>query len=131
MRTIARSESHIIQKMNAPFILHRNGMDIKLVNYVESNNVHMIQLGLENINSDNYRIYLKGQYLTLIISEMKEISKPLYIKNVDLDFYYHQGYEVMKSVDIWLPGNNFYLIKHYAVPEEQILKIFLGKSHFN
>ena len=131
MRTLVKRNNDILNKINSPFIINRNDMEIKLVDFQKINRTHLLQLELLNLKKDNYRIFLKGHYLSLIITETKIIPRPVHVHNIDWNLDYNHGYDVMKSVDIWLPGDNFYLIKHYAIPEDQVLKIFLGQMHMN
>lgn len=131
MRTLVKRNNDILNKINSPFIINRNDLEIKLVDFQKIRRTHLLQLELNNLKEDNYRLFLKGHYLTMIITEIRSISKPVYVHNMDWRLINNNEYEVMKSVDIWLPGNNFYLIKHYAIPEDQTLKIFLGQMHVN
>ncbi len=131
MKALVKETSDILNEINSPFIINRNDLKIKLIKFQKINRYYLLQLNLTNLTSDNYRIFLKGHYLTLIISEPKEVTKPVHIHNMNWNLYSHQGYELMKSIDIWLPGDNFFLIKHYVVSEDQVLKVYLGKIHTN
>jgi hypothetical protein len=119
------------QVSNIPFLLKKNETKIRVIDFKKVHNNYLLQLAIPNVSEDNYRLFIKGFYLTLIISEQKEVNRPVHIHNMTWDFYKNSNYELMRNIDIWLPGDNFYLIKHYSVPEDQLLNIFLGKMHFN
>jgi hypothetical protein len=131
MKALVNPVSRIENNLNTPFIVKKNDMAVRLIGFQKMNQYHILQLGMVSLERDNYRIFLNGHYLTLIVSEHKEISRPVQIHNNQWGLLYHQDYEVMKNVDIWLPGDNFYLIKHYLMPGNEILKIFLGEMHMN
>jgi hypothetical protein len=131
MKTMAKGSTDILNRINSPFIINKSNVEIKLMDFHKVNRYYVLLLNVMNLSDDNYRIFLKGHYLSLIISEPKEVSKPVHIHNMDWNLYNNQSYEILKSVDVWLPGDNFYLIKHYLLSEDQVLKVFLGKMHFN
>jgi hypothetical protein len=131
MKTLEKRNNDILNKINSPFIIKRNEIDIKLIDFQKMNRTHLLQLEIKNLQKDNYRVFLKEHYLTLIITETKAIPKPIHVHNIDWNLVYNHDYDVMKNVDIWLPGDNFYLIKHYSIPEDRVLKIFLGQMHMN
>ena len=114
-----------------PFLMKKKDTSIKVIDFQKIHKNYLLQLEMPNISDDNYRIFIKGYYLTLILSEQKEINRPVHIHNMKWDIYRQSNYELMRNIDIWLPGDNFYLIKHYTIPEKQLLKILLGKMHFN
>lgn len=111
-----------------PFIIKKNDFDIKMVDYHHNDQYSEISLGYLNLTDDNYRLFVNGQYLTLIVSEVKEAKRPMHLHNIGWNIYRNHNYEVMKSIDLWLPGDNFYLVRHYLVPKDQILKIVLGRT---
>lgn len=131
MKALEKLNHEIANKLNTPFVIKRNDNKVKINDFQQDKDHYILELGALNLKSDNYRIFLKGHYLTLIVSEIREISKPLHVHNMTWHLYKQQAYEVMKSIDIWLPGNNFYLVRHFVLPEDQTLKIILGTSLMN
>ncbi len=111
-----------------PFIIKKNDFDINMVDYNSDKHYLEISLSYLNLSNDNYRLFLNGHYLTLIVSEVKEAKRPLHLHNMDWNIYRQHNYEVMRSLDVWLPGDNFYLVRHFLVPGNKILKIVLGKG---
>lgn len=131
MKTIAEGTTHILEKNKTPFLLNRSDLDVSLVDFQKLNKIFMITFNTMKLDDDSYRVFLKGHYLTLIISEPKVISKPTHIHNLNWHSFSHSNYEVFKSVDVWLPGNDFYLIRHYLLPGNQVLRVLLGEMHHN
>ena len=114
-----------------PYVDEDDNLKIELVNFKKSENHYVLQLGVVQLKSDNYRLFLKGSCLTLILSEPHEYSKPVHIHNMNWDVYNRQAYEVLKHTDIWLPDDGYYIIKHFAYPENQLLEVILGNMHSN
>jgi hypothetical protein len=131
MKAIVKSVLEKAQNMSTPFLIKKNDADIKIIDFQKIHNRHVLQLDVLNLTKDNYRVFIKGNYLTVIVSEPKEINRPVRIHNMNWSINSQANYEVMKNIDIWLPGNNFYLIQHYIVPESQVLTIILGRMHMN
>lgn len=131
MRALENLTRPVVDKGYSPLILNNNDIDIKLIKFQRKDRYHLLQLGITDIKEENYRIFLKSHYLTLIISTSREISKPIHVGNINWNLLEQQEYEVMKSVDIWLPGENYYMVKHYLIQEEQILNIFLSRMSYN
>jgi hypothetical protein len=131
MKAIVKPVSEKIQNLSTPFLIKNNNVDIKIIDFQKIHKYHVLELDILNLTEDNYRVFIKGNYLTVIVSEPKEIKRPVRVHNMNWNINSQANYEVMKNVDIWLPGNNFYLIKHYTVPESQLLTIILGRMHMN
>lgn len=131
MKALLKTTGKVDQTLSTPFLIKKNDTDIKIIDFQKMHKNYLLQLGVSNISKDNYRIFIKGFYLTLILSEPKEINRPIRVHNMNWSIYSQRSYELMRNIDIWLPGDNFYLIKHYSVPEEELLKIILCKVHKN
>jgi hypothetical protein len=131
MNAIPKTTGYIAPKMKVPFIIKRNDLEIEMIDFQAFQQHYLLKLSALKLTDDNYRIFVNGHNLSLIFSEIKEIKRPIYTRNMTWNLNKQQNYEVMKSVDVWLPGNNFYLIKHYLVPEYQMLHVILGKTNIN
>lgn len=117
------------KKVFTPSIINNhNEAEIKLLDFQKKNQLYLLQLELKSIRIDNYRIFLKDRYLTLVVSEIRELEKPVYLHNMSWQEVDSEGYEVMKNIELWLPGDNFYLVKHFFVPASNLLNIYLGRS---
>jgi hypothetical protein len=131
MKALIKSRGYIAPDGNVPFIIKKNDVNAEMIDFKRVNQYYNIAIGNIILSNDSYRIFLNGHYLTLIISESKEAKRPLHLHNIEWNFYRQYKYEVMKNIDIWLPGDNFYLVKHYLVAESNVLNIVLGKTIIN
>lgn len=129
MKTLANNIDIFPHKINVPYILTPNNLDIKIIGHEKINNRYLITVQTIPIEDDGYRVFLNGRYLSIIISQVHEISRPLYTRNINLNSFDKRNYEVFRSVEIMLPGNNFYLVRHYLLPGNQIMKILLGELY--
>lgn len=119
------------ENLFTPYIIDKDGVESKLIEFKELENSFLLQIELTNIKHDNYRLFQNGQYLNLIISEEIEIERPVYLHNVNWGQYAQLKYDVMKRIIILLPGDNFYLVKHNIIPQEKILNIYLSRMQYN
>ncbi len=116
------------QFLSEPYI-RRNTADVKAdrVNFVKKDGVYTLQVDMHLLKKDNYRIFLKGNTLSLILFEEKQLSRPVHLHHFNMHSFDSLDYEIMKTVEFCLPGGHFYLIKHYFVPQQNRLNILLGK----
>ena len=128
MKALLKTKGEIDQTIKTPFLIKKNDNNIKIIDFQRIHNNYLLQLCISNISKDNYRIFINGFYLTLILSEAKEIIRPVRVHNMNWSIYNRKSYELLKNIDIWLPGDNFFLIRHYTVPEKELLKIILCKA---
>ncbi len=112
-----------------PYVKNNDNLKVELINFKKSEKHYILQVGIINLESDNYRLFLKGSCLSVILSEPREFSRPVHMHNINWKVYSRQSYEVLKHVDIWLPGDNFYLIRHFAYPSDQLLEVILGRFY--
>jgi hypothetical protein len=131
MKVLDKLTNNVENKLYKPYMINNSDLEIKLVNFQKNKNKFLLQVELDIMGNDNYRLLIKGNYLTLIVTEKKEISRPIYIHNINWRLFDNSEYEVMKSVDFLLPGNNFYLVRHFFVPADKILNIYLARIHYN
>lgn len=109
-----------------PIVDAKGNLNVELINFRKLENHYALELEIRNIGTDNYRLFIKGACLSIILSEPRVYSKPLHVHNVNWRIYSQQSYDVLKHADIWLPGDNFYLIRHYAYPDDQLLEVIMG-----
>ncbi len=131
MRTIMNSTADMPKIIEYPFLDKKDDLKIELVNFQKSTKHFILQLSVINLESDNYRLFLKGSCLTLVVSEPHEYSRPIHIHDINWKIYNHQSYEVLKHSEIILPGDNFYIVRHFAYPESQLLEVILGNTYGN
>jgi hypothetical protein len=120
-----------INQDQTPFIMGKKEAEITLIKAEKKNNHLFLQLAGDCLKNDNYRLFLKGKYLTVVLIEEKNLARPIYVHNLNWEQYDYSGYELVKTVDIFLPGDNFYLIRHSYLSANQILNVILGQEHYN
>jgi hypothetical protein len=129
MKTIIKPTGNNSGRINFPVVEKNIDHEIKIISFRSNhNNRSILKLGVNDLNDDNYRVYLNGQRLSLIISEPVEYSRPVHLHNINWKFYNRQTYEVLRNVIIWLPDINMCLVRHYMIPHSQVLKIILEKA---
>jgi len=129
MKTTLKSADINMQRFSYPIVEKNSASEIKIISFRRNhNNKSILKLGVTNINDNNYRVYLNGQRLSLIISEHAEYSKPIYMRNIDHRFYNRENYEVLRNVIIWLPEVNMDLVKYYLMPHSQVLIVIMEKT---
>jgi hypothetical protein len=128
MKTTLKSTGASIHKFNYPVIEKNIYHEIKIISFrMNKHNRSILKLEVMPLKDDNYRIFLNGQRLSLIISESMEYQRPLHLHNIDWKVYNRQTYEVLRNVIIWLPEVNMYLVKYYIIPNSHIIKVILAK----
>ncbi len=129
MKTTLKSTGIGVRKFNYPVIEKNIDQGIKIISFRSYKNKRSIlKLEVMPVRNDNYRIFLNGQRLSLIISDSIEYQRPLHLHNIDWKVYNRQTYEVLRNVIIWLPEVNMYLVKYYIIPNSQIIKVILTKA---
>ena len=126
MRTRIKSTAKTYNNAMLPYINGENKEQIRLINFKQYPEYYMLKLNVKNIDVKNYRLFIKGRCLTVVVSEIHQYSKPTYVHNFSWTNFNREFYEVFKSVDIWLPGENFYLIRHFVYPYDELLELMLG-----
>jgi len=101
--------------------------EVKIVDYeaMGKKGLFMITLYSQLFFEDSFKIMVHNNRLSIIISEMIEGSSPA-LQRFDWQGYSKQSYVRMRNVSLLLPGDNFYLLRHFLVPEQFLLKIILG-----
>ena len=101
--------------------------EVKIVDYeaMGKKGLFMITLYSQLFFEDSFKIMVHNNRLSIIISELIEGSSPAF-QQYDWQGYSKQSYVRMRNVSLMLPGDNFYLLRHFLVPEQFLLKIILG-----
>ncbi len=111
-----------------PVINKRNDLNVNITgfsyNYVK--NQYKLSIYSDLFFKDNYSVSLIDNRLMVVISEIKEYNKPSYIHNFNWNTANSQTYERIRSMDVILPGNDFYLIRHYVIPDRKMLHVILS-----
>ena len=107
-------------------------LESKIVNFKLYGNFYNLILNIKNIESNNYRIFIEKSRLSIIIAENHFFVKPPHLHNIDGSSENNQfSYEVMRHVEVLLPADNFYLLRHFLDVEEGNLKIILKDSRLS
>ncbi len=77
---------------------------------------------------DNLKIKLNGNRITVIVIETVGLDKEFPDVFVDWQMYLRKPYVKMRSFQVLLPGDNFYLVRYYVIQEQFLLKIVLQQS---
>ena len=129
MKTTLKSTGINMHRFSYPVVEKNSASKIKILSFRRNHNhKSILKLGVSNLNDNNYRVYINGQRLSLIISEHAEYSKPIYMHNIDRKFYNMENYEVLRNVIIWLPEVNMDLVNYYLMPNSQVLKVIMEKT---
>lgn len=107
--------------------------DLEIINhqYNAKTGQTYIIVSTQILRSDNYKIFLHGNHLGLVISEHIEFNKPLYLRHYNLQSYQQQSYERFHSASVLLAGYNYYLVNYLFIPEKNHLEIVLGNTLIN
>jgi len=101
--------------------------EIKIVDYetVGQKGLFIISLYSQLFFEDRFKVSVHNNRMNIIISEFIEGSSPA-LARYDWQGYSKQSYFRMRNISLLLPGDNFYLLRHFLVPEKFLLKIILG-----
>jgi hypothetical protein len=111
-----------------PYVDTNGDLKIELIKFNNSGKYHILQVGISNLEDDNYRLCLDGSCLSIIISEPLEYLRPIHVHNIDWKTFSPQSFDLIKQADIWLPGDNFYIIRHLSFPDDNVLEVILGRK---
>lgn len=120
-----------VSKDQTPYIIGQTDKKIQLIGAEKSRNNWILQFAGDYLKNDKYRLFLKGRYLTIVLIEEKKLARPIYVHNLNWQQYDYSGYDLVKNIDVFLPGDNFYLIRHSFMTADQILNVYLTQEPFN
>lgn len=103
--------------------------EIKIVDFLEEteNGQFVISMYSPLFSGNKLKVFVRGNKLVLFITEVVESSQSTTLYVSDWQNYYPQSYTRMRNVSFFLPGDNFFLLRHFLVPEKYLLKILLGQ----
>ncbi len=102
--------------------------NIKVVDFYENveKQQFIITLYSRMFADSSVRIVLKEDKVFIVVSEVVDMAfSSVFVS--DWQGYTQQKYTRFHNVSLLLPGDNFYLLKHFVVSENYLLKIFLGR----
>jgi hypothetical protein len=93
-------------------IIQMEGMELKDITLSSKfelkhqNKYSILYFYSQSISDDNYKIIINSDKLTIILSEKKELVKPIYVHNIKLEMLANTDYEKLRSYRFQLPQNN-------------------------
>ena len=78
------------------------------------------------LEENNYKISKQGQKLILILSEKREINRPIHVHHLNRDIFQKTFYERLRSFEITLPREDLHIIKTSIESENYLLKVYLS-----
>lgn len=103
--------------------------EIKIVDFLEEteNGQFVISLFSPLFSENKLKVFVRGNKLVLFITEYVESGQSTTLYVSDWQSFFPQSYSRMRNVSLILPGDNFFLLRHFLVPEKYLLKILLGQ----
>jgi hypothetical protein len=101
--------------------------EVKIIDYeaIGKKGLFIISLYSQLFFEDRFKITVHNNRMSIVLSELIEGSSPA-LARYDWQGYSKQSYFRMRNISLLLPGDNFYLLRHFLVPEKFLLKIILG-----
>lgn len=126
MKNLANQIDHKKHIEPFHFSITESHDNIEIVDYTEENENLVITLYSMLFLEDNFRFFIHGNKLVIVVTEkVQSAQRDMPV----LDWQRFNGYvhERLRNVSIFLPGDNFVLLRHFLIPEKYLLKIFLGQ----
>jgi len=103
--------------------------EVKIVDYLEDpdNGQLIISLYSQLFSEGQLKISIHDSKVVIIVSELIGFNKTKTMYVSDWQSYSQQSYIRMRNISLLLPGDNFYLLRHFLVPEKFLLNIIIGK----
>ncbi len=101
--------------------------DIRIADYefIEKKGLFIISLCSQLFFEDQFKVAVHNNRINIILSEFIENTTSS-LARYDWQSYSKQSYVRMRNVSLLLPGDNFYLLRHFLISEKFLLKIILG-----
>jgi hypothetical protein len=108
---------------------HESAEDVKIVDYIEDPQRGQLLISLYShlFTESQLKISIGESKIVIIVSELVGFNKSFATYISDWQTYSQQSYVRMRNISLFLPGDNFYLLRHFVVPEKFLLNIILGK----
>lgn len=107
--------------------------EIKIVDFLEEteNGQYIISLYSQLFSGNKLKVFIRNNKVVIFITEYIESGQRTTMYVSDWQSFYPQSYTRMRNVSLVLPGDNFFLLRHFLVPEKYLLKILLGRLKDN
>jgi hypothetical protein len=127
---IMKTMQNWISQDYTPFIIGKKDEELSLIKAEKKHHQLTLQIAGSCLKDNNYRLFIKGKYLTIVLIEEKLVARPIYVHNLNWQQSDYSGYEKVKTFDIFLPGDNFYLIRHSFLTKDHVLNVILGQEYY-
>lgn len=131
MNSIAKSYSSPFRTDFGDYHLMNPGdeSEVKVVDFKEENELGLFEISLYSclFAISQLKIDIRGNKMVLLVSEQVESGRSRSVFVSDWQSYYPQSYTRMRTINLLLPGDNFFLLRHFLVPENYLLKVFLSR----
>ncbi len=103
--------------------------EVKLVDYTRDLEKGRIFIILSSLlfNENNVKIYIRDNKMAVVVTEVVDTTYSPNSFVTDWQRFTKRTYERMHNLNLVLPGENFYLLRHFVLPEKYLLKIILGE----
>lgn len=103
--------------------------EVKIVDYIEDSERGQLLISLcsKLFSESQLKISIRDNKIVIIVSELVGYNKSKTTYISDWQTYTQQSYVRMRNISLFLPGDNFYLLRHFVIPEQFLLNIILGK----
>lgn len=104
--------------------------DIKIIDYMEITEPGklIITLFSEQFLNNTIKVTVRNQRIIINVSEFVGPKRNSFTHGSDWEKYGRHSYTRIHNISIFLPGDNFYIIRHLLVPEKSYLQIVLGQD---
>ena len=106
---------------------------IKIIESIEepAKGLFFISLYSQLFSENTIKVFIRENKLIIFVTEIVDCRESASFYVSDWQNYFPQSYTRMRHVNLLLPGDNFFILRHFLVPEKFLLKIFLAKPSEN
>jgi len=79
-------------------------------------------------SDDNVKIFIRENKMVIVVTEVVDTSHSATEFVTDWQRFAKNSYERIHNINLILPGDNFFLLRHYILPEKYLLKAILGQK---
>ncbi|MDB4581597.1 hypothetical protein N9164_00455 [Draconibacterium sp.] len=104
--------------------------EIRIVDFMKKTEAgeSIITLCSRQFLDNPVKVTIRDKKLIIIISEFVDARKNIWKPVNDWEQYMMQSYTRMHNVSLLLPGDNFYILRHFLIPDKLFLRVVLGQS---
>lgn len=132
MKTLV-STSEELRTEAKSFRIINNGAVIDVYQYSVngfSSHKYYIEITSPILEENNFHLLVNSRNFKIIVSEVKEINRPLFVHHYKKQMFEKDSYECLRTFTLDLPHNNLYIEQSEFDSERHLLKVVL-KPHLN